>query len=468
MLLARPLGPTMGLVKAPIVILLDALDEADPVDEQAAAAAAAAAAAEAVRAGADPSLLNKIKPKLQSVVPCGNKVLQFIKNQLLALPDNVRLIVSTRPEAVAGRVLMSLRKADPGMKELRPIELRKIMLGAPGNSRQAAQASNSHARPSGLWGAVQTAQRDSTLASSDEMRSSGPFTVQGLGAAYESYQRTFQVACHQLDEPGRVAVTALLQVLIAAQEPLPRSLLQAMRLDTALPKLPGYGVLFFVMDHHVYLVHKSLADWLLDKGLGHPFVVDVAAGHLTLARHLASEGQFVLGAIDLGKARRAALGLRPYTLKYLVKHLVCADRTIKPGVAEQILEVVLRSWTYLEAAAKADVLPQLINDLALPEAQLTPFAADALRWLRGCQHELASDPGSVLRCALRAPLHSAMLQAAERDGYRSHAWRTQDVLLQRDWHALLTKCPVSLGAWKRGLYMQAGSVQAANVSNVEC
>ena len=51
---------------------------------------------------------------------------------------------------------------------------------------------------------------------------------------------------------------------MAAQEPLSHSLLQQMGLADHLSALPGWGVLFYLANHHVYLLHKSLSDWLMD------------------------------------------------------------------------------------------------------------------------------------------------------------------------------------------------------------
>lgn len=74
---------------------------------------------------------------------------------------------------------------------------------------------------------------------------------------------------------------------MAAQEPLSHSLLQQMGLADELHSLPGWGVLFYMADHHVYLLHKSLSDWLMDEGKsGKKHVVDVKKGHQFLGLHL--------------------------------------------------------------------------------------------------------------------------------------------------------------------------------------
>ena len=63
-------------------------------------------------------------------------------------------------------------------------------------------------------------------------------------------------------QQDRGGVVGLLFVLIVAQEPLPLALLQQMGLDKQLESLPGFGSLFYVSEHRVYMLHKSVSDWL--------------------------------------------------------------------------------------------------------------------------------------------------------------------------------------------------------------
>ena len=73
---------------------------------------------------------------------------------------------------------------------------------------------------------------------------------------------------------------------MAAQEPLSSSMLQQMGLASSLTSLPGWGCLFYEADHYIYLLHKSLSDWLLDVRLSYAHAVDVAKGHLLFGLHL--------------------------------------------------------------------------------------------------------------------------------------------------------------------------------------
>ncbi len=68
--------------------------------------------------------------------------------------------------------------------------------------------------------------------------------------------QVFATAFAKLPKPEVAPVRTLLAVLLAAQEPLPQSLLTAMGLGGLLHKLPGYPVTFFAEEHHVYVLHK--------------------------------------------------------------------------------------------------------------------------------------------------------------------------------------------------------------------
>jgi hypothetical protein len=78
-----------------VVLLLDALDEADPPEEQLAA--------------------NGRPPACPPV--CGNKALQLLVKHLARLPDCVRFVVSTRSEAASGQVLPCLERTFAGGRE---------------------------------------------------------------------------------------------------------------------------------------------------------------------------------------------------------------------------------------------------------------------------------------------------------------------------------------------------------------
>ncbi len=67
---------------------------------------------------------------------------------------------------------------------------------------------------------------------------------------YSAYKKVFDIT------PLKDRTKDLLQVLLAAQEPLSMLMIHQMSFDEVLYTLPGWGTLFYVSDHHVYLLHK--------------------------------------------------------------------------------------------------------------------------------------------------------------------------------------------------------------------
>ena len=89
-------------VQQPVIILLDALDEADPIEQQA------------------PGFNGDIKV-------CGNKTLQLLRLHLVQLGANVRFICTTRPDALMNDVERVLTTTFGGSLDLvrKPSELRR-------------------------------------------------------------------------------------------------------------------------------------------------------------------------------------------------------------------------------------------------------------------------------------------------------------------------------------------------------
>ncbi|PNH10474.1 WD repeat domain-containing protein, partial [Tetrabaena socialis] len=116
LLLAEPLQQAAAEGGAgatqPIVLLIDALDEADPQDDGTAAEEGGTYDGTAVR----------------GVAVCGNKAYQLLANQLKTLPANVRVVVTTRPDAMGGGVRAALDatfEGHGGVLHLAPRQLRK-------------------------------------------------------------------------------------------------------------------------------------------------------------------------------------------------------------------------------------------------------------------------------------------------------------------------------------------------------
>ena len=72
----------------------------------------------------------------------------------------------------------------------------------------------------------------------------------------------------------------VLEVLLAAYEPLYLSDWRAIDLLESARDMPGYGYLFLEREHKLKLLHRSIAEWLLEQKEHH---IDVKNGHIRMA-----------------------------------------------------------------------------------------------------------------------------------------------------------------------------------------
>ncbi|PNH02254.1 Vegetative incompatibility protein HET-E-1, partial [Tetrabaena socialis] len=298
----------------PVVLLIDALDEADPP-------------------GLQRALINGGKPT--GPMPCGNQALKLVVDHLHHLPPIVRFIFTTRPDAAASQVLPCLERTfhNSVVWHLNPSELRSVKSGGSSSSVFEAAA---HAQ-------------------------------YGSGS-HEKAQ----------------LVRDLLAVLMAAKEPLSQSFLQQLGLGGAIPLLPGYPTLFFVDDHHLYLVHKSLGDWLLDPTCSAAFAAHVCQGHATIGRHLAwlwrQHQQHTQQLQQQGAAASSSLLSFPYhsyLLKYMVAHLAGAADEAATAAASVDFDSLLQDFGFLSAALKADHGPAIIGALAVLKGHMSEVTSVA-------------------------------------------------------------------------------------------
>ncbi|KAG2448525.1 hypothetical protein HYH02_006416 [Chlamydomonas schloesseri] len=390
-LLAEPLRRVVaqpGFDGQQVVLLLDALDEADPPP----------ALLEAPAARIDPLTGRPATARPMSArsavaappPPCSNKVVQLLTSLLVRLPPCVRFILTTRPDAVGGSVCGLLDRtfaATGGVQYVRPAALRRVTGGS-----AAAQAVGGCAAEGGIL--VYRTVVGECLPKGTVAALEAPPTLVDLDHVYK---QVFAMAFAKLPKPEVAPVRTLLAVLLAAQEPLPQSLLTAMGLGGLLHKLPGYPVTFFAEEHHVYILHKSLADWLLDPWAMHGFKPDLMAGHRQLAQTL---------MLSVRKGGHPS----PYTLKYLVRHLVaCHDLPY--------LEALLLGpdFAFLAAAFSQGHGHGLLRDLLRLEAPSPPLA-DVQRWLLARQHELvaAKTEADVVATALRCPVDTLVYTAGSK------------------------------------------------------
>ncbi|KAK3242230.1 hypothetical protein CYMTET_48071 [Cymbomonas tetramitiformis] len=325
----------LSQVREPVLILLDALDEADPPEQYL------------------PGFSRNVKA-------CGNKTLQLLTRQLVQLGANVRFVITTRPDAVCSQIepLLGRVFAD-NVTLLRPEALR---------SEAAAEHG---AQGTGVLVYHTVAKECAALGDSWGKDHAD------LSDVYSAYRRVFVSALAEQSPKDREGVLALLEVLLAAQEPLAESSLQRMGLAGALPRLPGWGCLFYVAEHHVYLLHKSLSDWLLQESQAEGAAVralEVARGHERL-------GAF------LSRHRASPLA---YCLKYLLFHL--ASSRLPDGARRQLDEALL-DWSFLVRVVRSRNAGRAAQAIgSIPQSAHSEVSYDMLRWLRLAMHELEENP----------------------------------------------------------------------------
>ncbi|KAG2490965.1 hypothetical protein HYH03_010641 [Edaphochlamys debaryana] len=314
------LKPMQGRTE-PVLVVFDALDEADPPPSAASSSSSSASGSPAAPASAPGR-----GPRFP--ILCGNRALQLLTNHLQRLPPCVHFFVTTRPDAASGQVVPALERtfADQGGAEfMKPSQLVKgVGASAAGLSDAGPHSALSttggvmvyhtvvracltdddesplgpagpapdvgpqgpgpvvvRPNPKGKKGGPgpagnalvgYLAQSKVMGTSSSTLGSSASTTgfngIADLSALYKVYGKVFKRAYDSYDFTDRADVSKLLDVLMAAQEPLPQSLVQQLGLGHAVALLPGHPVLFFEDEHHLFTLHKSLADWLLLDAAG--------------------------------------------------------------------------------------------------------------------------------------------------------------------------------------------------------
>ncbi|KAG2490271.1 hypothetical protein HYH03_011225 [Edaphochlamys debaryana] len=360
--LLKPLGQLQEGQQ--VVILIDGLDEADPVQTSATTPTTPTA------------------PTAPTVEVCGNRLYQLLARALAALPPCVRFVLTCRPTGLGGAARAALEAAlgpGGGVTFLEPRQLLRPDAAGPrpgpsagvgggagaggggggtgggaGGSRPAsalaAGAGESGSRPPSAQALAPAASGTAGAAAGPVQ---GPVTVQvpaggvllyhpvrracaaagsgsgawaggGLAAppsledVHGLYTRLFDRAIGAL--PGaeeRAAVRDLLAVLLAAQEPLPRSLLAGMGLAPALPLLPGAPLTLApaAAGPAAFALSRGLAEWLRSPQAG-AHAVDPVRGHSLLGRHLLKAARAVHST--------AGATAPPYALKYTARHLTSA------------------------------------------------------------------------------------------------------------------------------------------------
>ncbi len=400
----------------------------------------------------------------------GNTGLALLTLQLARLPAHlVRFVLTTRPDAAAGQVLPCLRRAfggqqeeeggvamAAGLVELAPPDFRSAG-GEDGSSSSSSsggvlvcRAVEELCRMLGVPGLPPVGQQPERDGAGGSAGNGG---CGDLADLYGLYSRLFRHAFVQYSSVQAEQVRRLLAVLLAAQEPLTQAVVQQLGLGCVLTLLPGWGVLYFVDEHRVYSLHKSLSDYLLGDDAGGAAArwaaccsswggVDVRQGHLALACLLAQPP--------------ALCAPSPYALKYLLHHLAMAcvggggpaaaaaapargdvgvggtGPEAAPAAAApaaggkaaskpaSLLDTVLGNFSFVQRAVTAGhgwrLVAALGPHISALEAAGSHLCGEALRFLRSGLQDVGSTPLVTLALRLlpvRSPLYALAVAARE-------------------------------------------------------
>ncbi len=457
--------------------------------------AGAAAAARAIPRGREAAGL-PARPEVR-----GNIGLALLTLQLARLPaDLVRYVLTTRPDAAAGQVLPCLRRVfgakeeaaaggeagTLGLAELRPRHFWSSV--QPGTDEGSGSSSGGGGggvlvchtveglcRSLGLVGLppLRPQQQDGHHTHSVAGRSGGQGDGDSdLAQLYSMYNRVFRHSFASYSTVQADQVRQLLAVLLAAQEPLTQAVVQQLGLRSVLMLLPGWGVLYFVDEHRVYSLHKSLADYLRGDVAGGAAArwaaqgsswggVDVRQGHLTLASLLAQP--------------QALAAPSPYALKYLLHHLVmaclgttgagaavagvgaggagagAAEAGAPAGAASHLLDTALAHFGFLQRMVAAGHAWRLVAALgphaAALEAAGSQLCGDALRCFRAAPQDL--DKGVLTMAMKLLPTGSALYALAVAAKEEQAGWGCTRVLPEYGWSACLAVMKVRVAATRR-------------------
>jgi len=372
----------------PVVFLIDALDEADPPEQQ--------------RSGFDPA-----KDGVEAV---GNKAIHLLVTRFNKLPPNFRFIFTARPETLLSTVKEALRRAFDVSPVTFAVASRVAVESAALGTARVVTFLEPH---------VFFCREEKTEAGGGEKNLVYHTVVGECGLAsdlsdyvapnHEDLYHAYRTVFSRNIDPHPKTVE-LLEVLVVAFEPLTSSLLEQMGLEEYLEDLPGWSTLFYVDEHRVYMLHKSLSDWLRNEvvveggGIGgqprFPWRITLERGHAALGKHL-FETEVCSAAWKGGPGN-----VSDYAQKYAVAHLTKMLRLVPDGArnwlgGEPLLDKTLQQLAFLKHVFRAGHGAKLVKALGESEERLTAVAKDALSWLRRCFSDFEQDPGRMEAITLR-------------------------------------------------------------------
>jgi WD40 repeat protein len=349
-LLTQPLSKGYAAPKRPVLVVIDALDEA-------------------TRDG-------------------HNELAELLGSEWGGTPPWLRLVLTSRPEREVSFPLQALTPyvldaaAPENRQDIRVYLSRELRPFNHGVEVPAAVLDAVEARSEGFflyaeWVRAELAEGRLSLEHVDRF-------PQGLGGVYAAFFTRQFPDVRTYEEQIRPA----LQVIAAAREPLEVPLLESL-LDWSeydRRELVGrLGALFPVSGNKILAFHKSALDWLTSEEKAGPYWVDVREGK----RRIIKRGWRLY--------RLGVQGLPGYLLRHLSAHLLEA----KP--LDALVEVLL-DWRYLEAKAEAGLVFELAADFtavlsrigeAEPRRQLLRLIEQALRM---DLHFLDRHPACLFQC----------------------------------------------------------------------
>jgi len=362
-----------------------------------------------------------------------NRLLQFLRDHFATLPNWVRFIVTSRPrphikaslkykyhavELVPGHLRLTtdlqkqLGNRLVGLVHTDAVDAVAGLLVEQSNGSMVYLTvaiellkRRKKALQSSAVGAVSAAR---AMANAQAIASEFPTSLA------DGYRQLFRQDLAKLSRDDTTRVMKLLEVLVAAREPLSPSQLHMLNLESALTMLPGGGILFYEREYRIYYLHKSLFDFMTDKDAAGEFYVDATLGHCTLGPAL----------FDMVMPRRTGgremLG-DDYALRYTAVHLALAGNMA-------LLEMFLLEfdiWVAIFARGFGfNVMMDLelyawdmstLNPTGRKDAHLvvsTSVIIDVIRWLKRDTLVLTRHPANALQCALDCPLSSEVRNAA--------------------------------------------------------
>eukprot|EP00798_Chlamydomonas_sp_ICE-L_P028726 gene28726-31902_t len=270
-----------------------------------------------------------------------------------------------------------------------------------------------------------------------------------LSAMHSLYELVFDTCCQSAGPGGAPSpYRPLLQVIMAAQEPLPHTLLHEMGLACLLKALPGWGCLFYEAEHHIFMSHKSLSNWLLvgkQTNPRHSMHDAVSQGHAKLAAHLMRP---ILGPQPAAASRPPPLPpLSIYASQYVFLHLCQAHAQS----SSPLLDAALAHWELLKVLIKAGHGGRIVKALGNMEVR-SPYADESYRWLRRCLNFFEEEP-DMMEMVTYAQCPIKSLKYAEALSRLPHAVSAyQQFGGHADWSSLSSVLSVTLEGHSREIH----------------